>query len=149
MEGPLLSNAICEHATQRLQMLDSTDHVRSRLTTEPEAMVLNMVQSQWIGELTGLKIALCLHYGWDPEEKAGHEGPAARMITSYRANTRGEDYLIPSPGVDTLQRCPSCDHLYSVHNEASCWYSITLTTTNHLVTCPCAMSKPAAGNTTR
>lgn len=72
------SSRICDQAVKRMKSLDVLNHVGDHGDT-----TTNYLRTVMIGELHGLRVALCCLFGWNPAEEADKEERADDYIKTW------------------------------------------------------------------
>lgn len=63
----------------------------------------------------------------------------AAAVTGWEPGDRdGWDADVSGYPTTTFDRCPSCDHLASMHQPDGCWHTVTHGTENQNKVCPCS-----------
>ena len=78
------TDRLCREAVRVHRALDNLD-------TSPASARLT-----WIGELVGLRIALCLAHGWDSQAEADKEGKADELIVAWWEKNFPKEWEFPS-----------------------------------------------------
>lgn len=94
MTKQLLADMLCAEAVRRYRTLDRI----------PDAFESPSIRASWIGQITGLRVALCALHGWNPDADAGKDGKADEMITQWWARNHPGDWA----GHQDREQVPSC-----------------------------------------
>jgi hypothetical protein len=84
------TNRLCEHAVKIHRALDARDGYDR---TDHGAIALH---HGLLGELTGIRVAICLLNGWSPAHDADKEGPADELVVAYWEKTYPQDWENPT-----------------------------------------------------
>jgi hypothetical protein len=87
-----LVDALCREAVQRHRVLDNLREAPDYNPKQDLPITLT-----WIGELIGLRMAICLVHGWDPNEESDKEGKADELVTAWWERNHPEDWEQPTP----------------------------------------------------
>lgn len=96
MNQQQLTDALCREAVRLHRILDADENHYHGSDTSTKNTVLT-ARLTWIGELIGLRMALCLIHGWDPQEQSDKEGKADQLITNWWERTYPAEWAPPMP----------------------------------------------------